>query len=186
MPERDADELVLVASHVRVHGVRGEISARPLAGDPGRFFPGLSLVWRRPGHEDRILTVRSVRGGADKVLLGCVEIADCTAAQTYNGGELWAAAATSPELEEGVYYHHQLLGMTVTDASGAELGRLTAVFTTGAHDNYEVTRADGVSFLVPAVPEFVTQVDVAGRRMVIEPIPGLIPEPGPPGKRSGK
>ncbi|MBI5136168.1 MAG: 16S rRNA processing protein RimM [Nitrospirae bacterium] len=178
MTERVADNLVCIGVGVRAHGVRGELRVTSLSELPDRFSKGLRVVWRRDGHPDRVLTVQSAHPQGDKVILRFSGIADRTAAEGLNGGGLWAAADSSPRLDEGAYYHHQLIGLAVQDEAGAPLGTLTAILETGAHDNYEVTTAAGARFMVPAVSVFVRRVDLDGGRMVIRPIPGLLPEAG--------
>lgn len=178
-----AGDLALAAVRVRPHGVRGEVRFVSLSGVPGRFAPGTALVWRREGAPDRPLTVTGVRESGDAVFARFAEIPDRNAAEALAGGELWASTASSPPLEPGTYYHHQLLGMTVTDEAGADLGRLVGILP-GAHDNLEVETSDGRRFLVPSVPAFVCEVNLEERRVVIRPIPGLLPEPAqPPGDR---
>ena len=173
------DDLVQVGSRVRPHGVKGEVRFLSLSGLMGRFAPGLSMVWRGPASPDRALTVGSVREQGDTVFARFSEIPDRTAAEALAGGSLWAPPDTSPPLEPGTYYHHQLIGMRVLDEAGAGLGTLTGILS-GPHDNYEVAMADGRRFLVPAVADYVREVDVKARRMVIRPVPGLIPEAAPP------
>ena len=169
-------EWVQIGAGVRAHGIRGEVRLAPLAGDPSRFYAGLSVVWRRSGLAERSLTVRAARGHAERVFLSFEEIPDRTAAETLNGGTLWATADTSPEPDEGEWYHHQLLGLKVEDEAGHPLGKLTAVVEGGAHDNFEITAPGGVRYLVPAVEKFVVEVDLGARRIVLRPIEGLIPD----------
>lgn len=171
--------LTLAGTRLRPHGVRGEVRFLSLSGVAGRFRKGTALVWRKAGEPDRPLTVTAAREAGDTVFARFAEIPDRTAAEGLAGGELWAEAATSPPLEPDTYYHHQLLGLAVTDEAGEPLGRLVAI-RPGAHDNYEVEAPDGRRFLVPAVAEFVREVDLAAGRMVIRPIPGLLPEAGSP------
>jgi 16S rRNA processing protein RimM len=167
---------------VRPHGVRGEVRFLSLSGVPGRFHKGLPVVWRGPGRPDRTLTIESVREQGDEVFARLAETPDRTAAETLAGGTLWAAAATSPPLEDGAYYHHQLLGLAVADAAGAGLGRLVAIVPGAAHDNWEVEMPDGRTFLVPAVGRYVLGVDLGGGRVTVRVVPGLIPEPPRPRK----
>ena len=177
MTDRPADNQVCIGVGVRAHGIRGEVRLASLSEVPGRFTKGMDVVWRRSGFPDRALHISSAREQGGKVFLRFAEIADRTAAESLNGGRLWGDADSSPPLsEEDGYYHHQLLGLRVTDSDGALLGTLTAISESGAHDNYEVTMADGVTFLVPAVTAFVREINLSDGKMVIDPIPGLLPE----------
>ncbi|MCZ6766788.1 MAG: ribosome maturation factor RimM [bacterium] len=67
----------------------------------------------------------------------------------------------------------QVVGMTVKDEAGNVLGRVTRIVFSAAHDVYEVER-DGGTFMVPAIPEFVVDVNEDEGEMTIRPLPGLI------------
>ncbi len=80
-----------------------------------------------------------------------------------------------PPLEEGEYYWHELIGMEVLTDTGRTVGNLERIFDIGSHDVYVVTK-EGREVLIPAVREVVRKVDVAGRRMFIHPVEGLLTE----------
>jgi len=171
-----ADNLVCIGVGVRAHGIRGEIRVGILSELPGRVKKGMTLEWRRPGHETCALTVSGVRERAEKVFLRFNEIPDRTAAEALNGGKLWGVGDTAPELEEDAYFHHQILGLDVVDEGGVSIGELVAVMEMGAHDNYEIRQPSGVTFLLPAVAEFILDIDLDAGQMVVRLIPGLLPE----------
>jgi 16S rRNA processing protein RimM len=51
---------------------------------------------------------------------------------------------------------------------------VSELWETGAHDVLVVAGQDGQRRLVPAAQEFLKEVDVQQRRIVIEAIPGLL------------
>jgi 16S rRNA processing protein RimM len=57
---------------------------------------------------------------------------------------------------------------------GEPIGTVKEIWETGAHDVLVVEGPDGRRVLLPAVGEFLREIDVAGRRLVIEAIPGLL------------
>ncbi|MEE8608913.1 MAG: PRC-barrel domain-containing protein, partial [Nitrospiraceae bacterium] len=67
-------------------------------------------------------------------------------------------------------------GLEVRSATGAVLGRVTDILTTGANDVY-IVRSEKREILVPATDEVIKEIDVERGLMLIEEIPGLIPEP---------
>jgi len=72
--------------------------------------------------------------------------------------------ALPPIEDEDEYYVRDLVGMTVVDAEGREVGTLHDVFTTGGNDVYVVRGPDGEN-LIPATREFVIEVDLQARTM---------------------
>ena len=76
-------------------------------------------------------------------------------------------------LDEDEHYVDDLIGMQVVDASGRVLGRLSAVYKTGANDVYEILDRRSRSFMVPAVQQRILNVDVANGVITLDP-EGLI------------
>jgi len=77
-------------------------------------------------------------------------------------------------LPRGSYYLYQLVGLTVYDTNGEEIGEVEEVITSSANDVYLV-RGEGVKevsgeLLVPAIKAVVKKIDVEGGRMVIAPV----------------
>jgi 16S rRNA processing protein RimM len=89
----------------------------------------------------------------------------------------WSGAMVSvlweelPPPEEGEYYVADLIGCDVVDAGGVRVGELVGVKEGPAHDWLVIRREDGES-LLPMVSEFVREVDVEGRRIVVAPPEG--------------
>jgi 16S rRNA processing protein RimM len=80
--------------------------------------------------------------------------------------------ADLPELEDGTYYWVDLLGMEAVTAQGRRLGLVREIIATGANDVYVIRPEGGAEaeeILVPAVPSVVIEIDLANRRMIIEP-----------------
>lgn len=69
-------------------------------------------------------------------------------------------------LEEGAYYVDDLVGLAVEDPDGEALGTLEGVFLGAAQDIFRVRTSRG-DVLVPAVSEYVKEVDVPGGRVVM-------------------
>ncbi len=77
-------------------------------------------------------------------------------------------------LPPGEHYWFELVGCRVEATSSGEIGTVKEIWETGAHDVLVIERPDGRQVLLPAVREFLREIDVAGRRLVIDEIPGLL------------
>jgi 16S rRNA processing protein RimM len=80
-------------------------------------------------------------------------------------------------LEDGEYYHYQLIGVEVETESGEGLGRVTEVLETGANDVY-VVRGPRGEVLIPGIESVVRELDVEAKRMVVSPLPGMLDDSG--------
>ena len=70
--------------------------------------------------------------------------------------------------EEGEFYTFDIIGLTVYDEAGTELGTVENVLRTGSNDVYQARRPDGRELLIPALKAVVKEIDVAGGRMVVD------------------
>jgi 16S rRNA processing protein RimM len=142
----------------------------PLSQIASRFEPGSHLFVGEQG--DRPVTVSSSRPHRQRVLLSFEEVRDRTEAERLRGEFLFVPASSAPELPEGEYWAHELIGCDVVTESGRSLGRIREVIHTPAND---VWAADGEhgEVLIPALRDVVTLVDVVGKRIVARDVPGL-------------
>ncbi len=90
-------------------------------------------------------------------------------------GQLVALDADSLEAPApGEYYGYQLVGCRVEREDGSAVGRVSGIWPTGGPDLLVIEGPEGAEHLVPAVRALLLEVDVEGRRIVIDAIPGLI------------
>jgi 16S rRNA processing protein RimM len=162
--------LIPFATLGRPHGLRGEISAHPFneASDPRCLALPADVELVR-GREIRALVLAGVRPAERAWLLRFAGIDDRTAAQALTGAELWIPRAALPPLPEDAVYVEDLLGCRVVDTEGRDRGTVRGSFWNGAHDVLSVIDAAGAEWLVPAVPEFLHEIDLAARRLVVDP-----------------
>jgi 16S rRNA processing protein RimM len=90
------------------------------------------------------------------------------------GADVWIEAVQLAELPAGEYWAFQLIGCEVEDGAGRSIGRVREIRSTGAQDLLVVDGAGGAEHLIPAVREWWREVDLAGRRIVVELPPGLL------------
>ena len=73
----------------------------------------------------------------------------------------------------GTFYWHELVGLPVISDTGQELGRITSLMATGAHDILVITGAGG-EYLIPVVGECVAGFTSDGKALMVTPPPGLL------------
>jgi 16S rRNA processing protein RimM len=66
------------------------------------------------------------------------------------------------------------VGCRLEGADGTVVGTVRGIWQTGAHDVLVVESDAGVERLVPAAEELLREVDLPGRRIVVEIPPGLL------------
>jgi len=153
------------------HGIRGELKCRIVTDFPSRRFRrGHTVVLDGVPH-----TIQTARVHGMTVLLKLEDVGDRDAAAALRGKEIQIRAEDAVALPKGQFFWHQVIGLQVEDATTHEpLGEVTDILETGANDVYVVRGGRG-EILVPAIKDVVKQIDPAAGRMLIQPLPGLLP-----------
>lgn len=140
------DEVTLAAV-AGAHGVGGEVRLKLFAesADSLKRHARVSVG-------GRTLTLRSVRAGGQGAIARFAEISDRDAAEALRGQLLTVPRAALPPLEEGEYYHADLIGLACETGQGEALGRVVGVENFGAGDVLEIERPDGRRAMVPFRP----------------------------------
>jgi 16S rRNA processing protein RimM len=160
---------VLVGALAGAFGVRGEVRLKSFCADPAAIATYAPVVAEDGRSFDLTLT-RPLQGAFAARLTG---VTTREAAEALKGTRLYAPRDRLPPLDEDEYYHADLIGMEVVDAGGAILGRVRAVHDHGAGDVIEVARPGRAELTLPFTRAVVPTVDLASRRMVVDPPPGL-------------
>jgi 16S rRNA processing protein RimM len=167
---------VVVGRLGRAHGIRGDLSVEVRTDSPDRrFAPGAVLFTESPSVPR--LVVEDARWHSGRLLVHLVGVDDRTQAEALRGLMLEAEVPDDevPDAEDE-YFDRQLVGLTVVMGDGAEVGTIREVVHLPSQDLLVVDRDGRPDALVPFVTAIVPEVDLVGRRVVIEPPPGLLDE----------
>jgi 16S rRNA processing protein RimM len=113
-------------------------------------------------------------GRPGEVRIGLEGIEDRDAAEALRGRWVLVDSGDLATLPPGEHYWYELVGCRVVNGAGEAIGTVKEIWETGAHDVLVIEGTDGRRMLLPAVDEFLREVDVADRKLVIEAIPGLL------------
>lgn len=148
----------------RSHGLRGDVIMDVFTDFPERLTPGKTVL---VGENHRPLVIRNVRSKNKELLIGFEGYENPESTSDLRNQRVYISANEVPSLPEGEYYHHELIGLRVVNQSGEELGLLDDILETGANDVYVVKSADGNEMMVPAVDEFILDIDLTRRVMKV-------------------
>jgi 16S rRNA processing protein RimM len=160
---------VAVGRITRAHGVKGDVAVFVISEVAERFAVGAS-VWLEDG---RALTVESARKHGDRLVVRFREVHDRDEAEALAKELLVVPESMSPDLPEGSWWDHQLVGCGVTTDDGRALGELRDVIHTAANDVWSVVDDAGTETLIPVLNDVLVEVDVDAKRVVVHAIPGL-------------
>ena len=166
------EDLLKVGVITTTHGIRGEVKVYPTT-DADRFLD-LEYVLLDTGREKRKLEIENVKYFKNLVILKFRGIDNINDIEMYKKRELWIPREEAQELEEDEYYIADLIGMDVVLEDGSKFGTLKDVMETGDNDVYVVEDDKGEEILLPAIREFILDVDVEKNVMTIHLMKGLI------------
>ncbi|MHB8508734.1 MAG: ribosome maturation factor RimM [Candidatus Dormibacteria bacterium] len=143
-------------------GLAGEVAVEPLTDDARRFRSGLQVVVAGTRR-----TVESVRGGDAGLRVRFSGVDDLPTAERLRNQYVEVDSAEVEPLEEGHYYHWQLIGLEVHDRRRGAIGIIEDILQLPANDVY-VVRGSAGETLVPALRDVVREVDLQGQVMAVD------------------
>ena len=158
-PAAAGSKRVALAAVAGAHGVKGEVRLKLFA-DSAESLLGHDYLW--VGEVQRKLL--AVRAGQTPVAR-FEGIADRDSAEALRGALVEVDRDTLPALEEGEYYHADLIGLPCVDRDGQAIGTVVAVENFGAGDLIEIGLDDGRKSLVPFRDGI---ADLEGGRLVVD------------------
>ena len=159
---------IVIGKIVNVRGLRGEVKVLPQDSDLA-VFQGAKQIWCG-GNAFRIKRAVPIKNCVGLLLEGVERVEE---AQKLVGSDVTLPENQFPPPEEGVYYIRDLIGMTVLEEDGTLVGELTEVWPTGARDVYCIQGENGAQTLIPAVGEFIREVNVEKKEMRVRLIDGM-------------
>jgi 16S rRNA processing protein RimM len=162
-------ERVLVGQIGAAHGLKGEVRLKSFTEDP------LAIADYGPLEiegDARPLSIQSVRRSKTALIARLEGVRSRSEAEALKGRRLYVWRAQLPELEAGVYYQADLLGLEVR-AGEKKLGWVAQVVNFGGGDLLEVEGEGGDRLLVPLTG---AEVDLIKREIAVELAEGFLEE----------
>jgi 16S rRNA processing protein RimM len=157
-----AERRIALAAVAGAQGVKGELRLK-LFSDSIESLSRHDMLYVG-GVERRLLAVRD----SGKTAVARFEgISDRSAAEALRGSLVEVDRATLPALEEGEYYHADLIGLEAIGRDGNRVGTVAAIENYGAGDLLEIEQPDGRKSLIPFKPGI---ADLEDGRILLDPL----------------
>lgn len=169
----DWDDMVMVGRIARPHGLRGQVAVNPETDFmEERFRPGAHL-WMRTPRGQQELTIDTVRFQRERPIVGFEGFSSIDDVEPLAGLELRIPPEALQPLDPGHYYEHELVGCEVETVSGRPIGTVARV-EGGTGGSRLVVDGDPEEILVPLALDICVEIDVAAKRIRIDPPEGLL------------
>ena len=162
---------LIIARISKPFGLKGELRVVSMTSFPElRFKIGYEYAI---GEEKTPAVLKSVRPAGGTYVMSFEGIDSIDKAEQLLGKSIYMDKQDAP-MPEGAYRYSDLLGMEVFDQSGNKLGVVADILDYAPKKTIKVKKTDGGHFYFPFVGEFAKEVDVEGKRMVIEVVEGML------------
>jgi 16S rRNA processing protein RimM len=135
---------IALAAIAGAHGVKGEVRLKLFSDSVDSLAVHKKLFVG--GAQRRLLSIRASGKTAVAMLEG---VSDRGAAEALRGSLVEVDRSALPPLEEGEYYHADLIGLPAVDREGKSVGTVVAVENYGAGDLLDIETAEGKRSLIP-------------------------------------
>lgn len=163
------EEFLEIGKITNVHGLMGEVRVDVWADSP-EFLKQFSCLY--VGEQQFPIKVEGARAHKKMGILKLEGLTDVNSALTLRNQVLYFRREDA-KLPEGHFFIADLEGLEARDAkTGEVLGTLEEVMTPPAHNVYAI-RGGARDFLVPAVPAFVQETNIAEGYLLIHMMDGL-------------
>lgn len=162
-----------VGKIVNTHGIRGEVRVLPTTDFITERFAPQQHLYLQTADDPLELTIERARQHKGFILVKFAGYDDINAVEGFRDHELLVSAADQQPLEEGQYYYHQIIGLTVQTIAGEKLGQIKEILSPGANDVWVVDRPGKADLLLPVIDDVVKQVDLDQHQVIVELMEGL-------------
>jgi 16S rRNA processing protein RimM len=176
--EPAGDGLLLVGRVARAHGIRGHVIVNPETDFMEDRFRTGHVVLIGPADDARPREILESRIHQGRPIVRFAGIDTMNEAETLAGANVWLREEDVEPLPAGTFYRHDLVGCDVLDTHGACIGKVTGV--EGSLDRSYLVVDEHT--LIPLVGDICVAVDIAARRVTIDPPEGLIELNRPSGR----
>ncbi len=164
---------VEIGKIVKAQGLDGKLKVKVYSGDPGEL---VSFTHIYVGNSNAIkpYTLINSRSKGKFAIITLAGIVDRNGSEALVGQEIWVLKDQLPLLSADEFYWHDIVGLTVQTEQGKELGRVTELIATGAHDVMVIMSRDKDEYLIPLIQEIIVRQDTETGVLVIAPPSGLL------------
>jgi 16S rRNA processing protein RimM len=123
-----------------------------------------------------LLKITQAKEQGEYVVAMAQEVSDRNAAEALKGASVFVSRSSFPTADSDEFYWVDLIGLNVENREGVLLGQVQDLIDTGPHCVLRVRRPDAAADakpdeaerLIPFVSAYVDQVDLPGRRIVVD------------------
>jgi 16S rRNA processing protein RimM len=172
-----APRRVAIGRVAGIHGMRGGVRVQAFDDGPESLLRASEVTLGESEEDPKAVSVKvagAEPGRPGEVRMTFTGFEERGEASRLRGRLVMVDSGQLERLPDGEYYEYQLVGCRVEGEDGQTIGAVREVWSTGASDVLVVESEEGGRHLIPTGGDFLREVDLDGRRIVVEVIPGLL------------
>ncbi len=163
---------IIIGKISGVHGLHGNLKILSYAESESVFDKGKIVTAVSESGDEASYTIKRSAPYKKGLLINFKGVDSISEAEKLKGCDLYILRESLPDLDEGIYYWVDLIGMDVESTDGEVLGTLASIFSTGSNDVY-VVKQENKELLIPALKTTIIDIDLEAGRMVVDLPEGL-------------
>lgn len=161
-----------VGKIISSHGIKGEVKVYPLTDDLNRFD---YLKTAYIGEDKIQVEVERVKYHKNLAILKFKEYSDINQILSFKDYYIYVDEKGRVVLPENHFFIYDLVDCKVFDTNSELIGTLVDVLQGPSNDVYIIKDPEkNKEYLVPAVKEFIVDINILEKRIIIDPIEGMI------------
>lgn len=165
------EDYFTIGQIINTQGLKGEVRVYPLTDFPERFRDLKEVFLDLPTGLKKV-GVEKAAYHKQFVLLKLEGYNSCDEAEKLRTIYLKVAPEEAVKLPEGHYFLRDIVGLQVFTVEGECWGKVVDILQTAANDVYVVKKGEK-EILLPAIKEVVKEINLAEKKMLIQPLEGL-------------
>ena len=174
LSQESRDDLIIVARAVRTRGLKGELLADVLTDFPERFDHVSQLTGVSTSGERKHFELENHWFQNNRMVLKFAGYDSIESATALVGYEFGLPLTERVELAKDEFYDWELEGCLVESTLGLDIGKVREVMRTGGVELLVVENDERGEIFVPMVASIVVEIDVSGKKILIDPPEGLL------------
>ena len=167
------EDTILIGEVVAPFGIHGQVKMRSYTDHVDHLRRRIRTVYLGSSRQEYALK-KVIEHKPGLLILSLDGVITREDAEGLRGAEVSILERDAAPLEEGEYFIHQLYGLSVVTDEGVEIGKVREVLETGASEVLVVARPNQPDGLIPMIRDVVQQLDIAGGRVVVRLLEGLL------------
>lgn len=165
-------DYIQIGKIINTHGIKGEVKVYPLTYDINRFS---NLKKAYLGQNKIKVEVEKVKYHKDLVIIKFKEFNNINEILLYKDKFIYIEKEDIISLPKNHFFIFDIVDCQVFNMAGDKIGVVTEVIQSASNDVYVIRNYEkNKEYMIPAIKEFFVNIDIDNKKIVINPIEGMI------------